>query len=136
MSEPETPDEGDEEERAEDHTAFALPDGHSMFINPAILKKGAPGESDHEMLAMMRDQFFQHTLVFGSNPPSFDFEADRCAAGCHLNLWVVDSANDERYLVQQMPSFIAQMSGYVDFNGQVNPTLVKHEIARREAVLN
>lgn len=127
--EPNVPDEGDEEQ-AEHAPNFESHEFYRVTDKPNTEEEWAKWRS-------VRDDFFYMPTVAGSNPPNFEVTASRCENGCHVFIWIEDKANDdEPYLLQNMPAFIAQMSGMVDFNGNVNPIMIRNEIMKRRAVLN
>jgi hypothetical protein len=89
-----------------------------------------------ETWARVRDEAFPIPIVCGSKPPNWSMEAVTCNGGCHTLLFVVDSANDEQYLVHEVPVMVGLVAGMVDAEGHVNPTLERAETMRREASLN
>lgn len=124
--EPETPD-GDDDEQVE----------HEASDRPLFLNNGKPmTEEGWAQWAYVRDTMFDIPIVQGDKAPNWSMTVDTCTAGCHTRVWLVDDANEERYLVHEVPSFVAQMGGMVDFNGNINPTLTNIEVWKRNAVLN
>lgn len=126
--EPQVPDEGGNEEEHEPNF-----DAHEFF---KVSNKANTAE-DWEKWRAVRDEFFYMPIVAGANLPSFKLTASRCERGCHVFIWIEDEANDsEPYLLQNLPAFVAQISGMVDFNGNVNPAMIRAEVMKLRAVLN
>jgi hypothetical protein len=93
-------------------------------------------EEAHETWSRVRDAAFPIPIVCGTKPPNWSVAAVTCDKGCHTMIFAVDSANDESYLIHEVPVFIAHATGMVDDEGHVNPMIERAETVRRQASLN
>jgi hypothetical protein len=95
-----------------------------------------PTEDDQAAWRSIRDEAFPIPVVCGSEPPNFSMQVSLCDAGCHMRIHLVDEANDEQYLLHDMPVFVAQVSNMVDAEGHLNPTMELAATRRLQSSLN
>jgi hypothetical protein len=95
-----------------------------------------PSENDRATWQQVRDEAFPIPVVCGDRPPNFSMRLELCDAGCHLRVGLIDSANDEQYVIHNVPIMVAHMSNMIDREGNVNPTMEQAETQRRMAALN
>lgn len=93
-------------------------------------------EEGHEAWAMVRDEAFPIPIVEGTREPSWAMATKLCDQGCHVRICLIDEANDQVYVVHDLPVIVAHASGMLDFEGTPNPMMRWVETRRRVAVLN
>lgn len=49
--------------------------------------------------------------VLGNKLPEWECKAEFCPGGCHVAIWLHDTANDEWYHVETQPTFMAHIQG-------------------------
>lgn len=101
-SPPEPEEEPETNEEEVDPRLHTL-DGREFYIHD--------GKLDDATFRRVRDNLLAGQMVLGDKLPQFRAVGETCPSGCHFAIWLHDEANDEWYLIQSMPMFVAQMRG-------------------------
>lgn len=118
--------------------------GMPFFINPAMFPDAHDERAEERKLSdqaaweHVRDEVLAVPIVTGEHLPDLTVASAQCANGCHTWIGVADVANEVGYTTPHagLPTFIAQMQGLVDFNGNVNPTVERALILALQSTLN
>lgn len=93
----------------------------------------ALGERPNEQY-VAAGRYFDHMVVAGDKLPELEVEYHRCDQGCHLQMWVADSANGLDYYETQVPTVLFPEEARDGI--RAHPVQEAAMVSKRQSVLN
>lgn len=124
-----------------DPTEGAIPDHSHLDPDRVVMAWVKDGEPEWSF-SRVKDLCMETQVVLGGNLPKWEIRQFPCPSGCHIETWLIDTANGGDDVVGSANGAIGYLlwaSPNIQIAGQqmeIHPAYVQAEVTKRKAALN